>query len=88
MSSTPRTATKSSRKSTVAPKTKPPARAKGAKASKGDGKEALWARVEAVRMAQLQEGNFDCFATANAGHCDQDGCLYRSDCLSFAKKMA
>lgn len=33
-----------------------------------------------IREIQLKEGNFDCFGTA-AGHCDQNACLFRSDCL-------
>jgi len=34
-----------------------------------------------VRSIQLNEGNFDCFATASAGECNQTGCLWREDCL-------
>lgn len=49
--------------------------------------EAVLARVEAVRLAQRQEGNFDCFATAKQGHCDQDSCLYRTECLDFSQRM-
>lgn len=49
--------------------------------------EVVLARVEAVRLAQRQEGNFDCFATAKQGHCDQDGCLYRVECLDYSQRM-
>jgi len=49
--------------------------------------EVVLARVEAVRLAQRQEGNFDCFATAKQGHCDQGSCLYRSECLDFSQRM-
>lgn len=43
-------------------------------------------KVDAVRMIQMTEGNFDCFAKADAGHCDQDGCMFREDCLKIAMK--
>ena len=44
-------------------------------------------KIEAVRMLQLDEGNFDCFARAQAGYCDQDQCIFREDCLSLAPKL-
>ncbi|HEY0721839.1 MAG TPA: SAP domain-containing protein [Gammaproteobacteria bacterium] len=34
-----------------------------------------------IRTIQRQEGNFDCFGSANEGFCDQGGCLWRHDCL-------
>jgi hypothetical protein len=43
-------------------------------------------KVDAIRMIQLTEGNFDCFARADAGHCDQDGCLFREDCIKVSMK--
>jgi hypothetical protein len=45
-------------------------------------------KIDLVRTIQLTEGNFDCFATASAGECDQSGCLWRKDCLTLAKKAA
>ena len=45
-------------------------------------------KVSLVRTIQLTEGNFDCFATASAGECDQTSCLWRDDCLTLAKKEA
>jgi len=39
-------------------------------------------KPELIRAIQLQEGNFDCFATAFDGRCDQIGCLWHEDCLS------
>jgi hypothetical protein len=45
-------------------------------------------KIDLVRTIQLTEGNFDCFATASAGECDQTGCLWRKDCLTLAKKAA
>ncbi len=41
-----------------------------------------------IKNIQRKEGNFDCFATARSGVCDQQGCLWRSDCFSSAKKAA
>ena len=45
-------------------------------------------KIDLVRTIQLTEGNFDCFATASAGECDQSGCMWRKDCLTLAKKAA
>lgn len=38
-------------------------------------------KIEAIRIIQRAEGNFDCFARAKGGFCDQDGCLFYEDCL-------
>jgi len=35
---------------------------------------------EIIRAIQEKEGNFPCFGTAN-GFCDQQGCLWKPDCL-------
>lgn len=37
---------------------------------------------EMIRAIQRTEGNFDCFGTALAGECNQQGCLWRADCLA------
>ena len=50
----------------------------------GLAKAASLKKVELVREIQRQEGNFDCFATAHNGHCDQSGCMRRADCLKDA----
>ena len=42
-------------------------------------------KVELIKMIQREEGNFDCFATARNGVCDQYGCLWREDCFAAAK---
>lgn len=42
-------------------------------------------KVELIRAIQRQEGNFDCFATAWDGVCDQSGCLWREDCFAAAR---
>jgi hypothetical protein len=39
--------------------------------------------VELIRGIQLKEGNFDCFASAMEGSCDQALCLWRDDCLEL-----
>jgi len=43
-------------------------------------------KTRLVQTIQRQEGNFDCFATANNGQCDQEACLWRKDCFTLAKK--
>lgn len=42
-------------------------------------------KIELVRAIQRQQGNFDCFATALEGVCDQGGCLWREDCFAAAR---
>lgn len=44
-------------------------------------------KIQAIRIIQLDEGNFDCFARAEAGFCDQLDCLFREDCLALAPKQ-
>ena len=41
-------------------------------------------KVDLVREIQRHEGNYDCFATAQARQCDQMGCLWRGDCFKLA----
>lgn len=43
-------------------------------------------KTDLIHAIQLVEGNFDCFATASIGECDQTSCLWREDCFSSAKK--
>ena len=43
-------------------------------------------KTQLVRNIQREEGNFDCFATAESGNCDQQGCLWREDCFATAQK--
>lgn len=40
-----------------------------------------------IQAIQLTEGNFDCFASAKSGECDQLKCKWRDDCFSAAKKL-
>lgn len=39
-------------------------------------------KTELIRKLQSSEGNFDCYARAAGGVCDQPECLWREDCLS------
>ena len=41
-------------------------------------------KYELIKSIQGKEGNFDCFATAYAGECDQTGCSWRVDCFAAA----
>ena len=41
-------------------------------------------KIELVRTIQHEEGNFDCFARAYGGDCDQLDCLWRHDCLTLS----
>ena len=49
-------------------------------------KTARVSKENLIKEIQRTEGNFDCFASADAGECDQSGCLWRDDCLTLAKK--
>jgi hypothetical protein len=44
-------------------------------------KTARLSKLALVRLIQSSEGNFDCFATAVTGECDQMGCRWREDCV-------
>lgn len=41
-------------------------------------------KIELIRGIQRGEGNFDCFAKAHDGYCDQAACRWRADCLPTA----
>lgn len=43
-------------------------------------------KTELIRSIQAEEGNFNCFATAYAGECDQAGCCWREDCFETAQR--
>lgn len=43
-------------------------------------------KTELIKSIQSSEGNFDCFATAYAGECDQIGCSWREDCFDASKQ--
>ncbi len=42
-------------------------------------------KTELIRTIQREEGNFDCFASASAGECDQMDCVWRVDCFLASK---
>lgn len=37
--------------------------------------------IELIRKIQQREGNFDCYASASEGVCDQSECIWREGCL-------
>lgn len=39
---------------------------------------------ELIRCIQKTEGNFDCFGSARSGHCTQQDCMWRLDCIGTA----
>lgn len=41
-------------------------------------------KTELIKTIQSGEGNFDCFATAYDGECDQVDCLWPEDCFASA----
>jgi hypothetical protein len=53
------------------------------KKARGLGVKDTWkySKKDLIRNIQRKEGNFDCFATATSGNCDQWACCWRSDCL-------
>lgn len=42
-------------------------------------------KIDIIHTLQREEGNFDCFATAYDGVCDQLGCMWREDCFDVSK---
>jgi hypothetical protein len=51
-------------------------------------KTAKLNKAALIKHIQVAEGNFDCFATATAGCCDQLACSWRDDCLKPSQKAA
>lgn len=49
-------------------------------------KTARLSKVALVKLIQTSEGNFDCFATATRGVCDQFDCRWREDCLTLSRE--
>lgn len=41
-------------------------------------------KTKLIKAIQTDEGNFDCYATAYNGECDQMNCLWREDCFDAA----
>lgn len=44
------------------------------------------AKIDIIHALQRKEGNFDCYATAHAGVCDQTDCLWREDCFQASRR--
>lgn len=49
-------------------------------------KPGKYSKLVLVRQIQRKEGNFDCFATAVNGVCDQYDCLWRDDCFAAGRR--
>ena len=49
-------------------------------------KPSHMSKMNLVRAIQQSEKNFECYATATDGYCDQENCLWRADCFADAKK--
>ncbi len=43
-------------------------------------------KADLIKSIQLAEGNFDCFASAASGECNQMNCSWREDCFDAARK--
>lgn len=43
-------------------------------------------KSELIKTIQTEESNFDCFATAYSGECDQVNCIWPEDCFEAARK--
>lgn len=50
-------------------------------------KTSRMSKQKLIHTIQVTEGNFDCFASAIDGECDQLKCVWRDDCFASAKKM-
>jgi len=71
----------------VPAKAKAPAKVAAKAPARKNSREAMLARVEAVRLAQRNEGHFDCFGRAGEGYCDQGACAYHVECLSVSRMI-
>jgi hypothetical protein len=45
-----------------------------------------FSKTRLIKTLQVCEGNFDCFATATRGECDQAGCIWRAECFEVSRK--
>ncbi len=50
-------------------------------------KTSRMSKMKLIQEIQISEGNFNCFASAAEGECDQINCTWRDDCFAAAKKM-
>ena len=44
-------------------------------------------KLNLIQAIQISEGNFNCFASALEGECDQIECIWRQDCFASSKKL-
>lgn len=42
-------------------------------------------KIDIIHLLQRVEGNFDCYATAYSGVCDQVSCMWRQDCFEASR---
>jgi hypothetical protein len=45
-------------------------------------------KTKLIRAIQLEEGNYDCFATSYNAECNQLACLWREDCIKQTSTKA
>jgi hypothetical protein len=50
-------------------------------------KTGRMSKLKLIHTIQLSEGNFNCFASAVDGECDQLQCKWREDCFAAAQKL-
>lgn len=50
-------------------------------------KTSRMSKAGLIQQIQLNEGNFNCFASAVNGECDQSQCTWLNDCFTAAKKI-
>lgn len=46
-----------------------------------------YTKLDLIKTIQIAEGNFDCYASASNGECNQEDCCWRSDCFVAASKL-
>ncbi|MDO8465896.1 MAG: SAP domain-containing protein [Gallionella sp.] len=44
-------------------------------------------KADLIKKIQVEEGNFNCYATASNSVCDQVNCLWRGDCFTTAGEV-
>ncbi len=49
-------------------------------------KAAKLNKINLIRSIQKNEGNYECFASATDGQCDQVACLWHKDCIPASLK--
>ncbi len=52
--------------------------------------QGIWpgklSKTKLIKAIQRSQGNFDCYATAYSGECNQGGCSWREDCFEAVQK--